>query len=616
MPRLVYDVESDGLLNEATKIWMIVAYNLDTDVTYKFTCNGTGHGTIEDGVRLLSSAELLVGHHIIGFDNRLIDKLYGTSLSTKPCHDTLIMSNTLRYKRDHRHGLQGWGEKLDYPKIDFDKEKFKMGDDPEIFKEMLRYCVQDVHLNVQVYKSLINELNTLSEKNPLIKIGLKNEHDTAKFSTTANTQGWNFDLEGAKELQLELEERMKEIEDIVEPKLGTYTVWIDKEPKTPKYKKNGDYNTHTCRWLSDYFGHPVEPGDTHLMTPGTEFQRSKQEQIKLGQVALVKEWLLSEGWKPDEYTRKNIYGKWVDISPKYTLSSLEKFGELGLLINEHNTLRSRYAVLNGWLDNVKDGRLHGDMRVWGTPVFRCAHSGIVNLPKDKWGKKLRGLLKADAGMVLVGADSAGNHLRGLAHFLKNPDFTNEIINGDQHQRNADNLKCSRDIAKSYLYAYIYGAGDAKLGKVLTGKSNPSRGRSSREEFAKGIKGLSELRERLQYVWKNNKYNMGIGMFTSIDGRPIFCEGEHQVLNYLLQSTEAITCKAAISYAMVQAKRAGIKAEPRLFMHDEMCWQVHPKDARAMGEILQDAFRLAPQEFGIDCMDSGDYVIADNYGEVH
>ena len=198
----------------------------------------------------------------------------------------------------------------------------------------------------------------------------------------------------------------------------------------------------------------------------------------------------------------------------------------------------------------------------GTPTFRCRHEVIVNLPAvtAPWGRELRELFRADAGERLVGADSSGNQLRGLCHYVSNPDFTREVIYGDQHQRNADALGCSRPIAKSYLYAYLFGAGDAKLGQVLTGKANPSAGKKSREDFAKGIKGLGELKKKLSYLWKANN-----GFFPALDGRPVFCPAEHQTLNYLLQSAEGITCKAALSYAMRKIKDEGLRAQPRLFL---------------------------------------------------
>ena len=151
------------------------------------------------------------------------------------------------------------------------------------------------------------------------------------------------------------------------------------------------------------------------------------------------------------------------------------------MISEYYTLRNRTSVLDGWLDNIKQGRLHGNMWTIGTPTFRARHEGIVNLPgvSTPYGKELRELLVADEGMVVVGADSSGNQLRALAHYVGNADFTHEIIHGDQHSRNADILKCSRPVAKNYLYAYIFGAGMAKLGSILTGKPNARR---RQEEF--------------------------------------------------------------------------------------------------------------------------------------
>ena len=146
--RLCYDIETDGL--DATVIWCLIAQDIDTGMVYKFSDHDNLHGGIEDGVRLLVNADLLVGHNIIGFDNCIIDKLYDTDLNSKRVHDTLVMSQVLRYKRGHRHGLKGWGEHLGNSKIDYD-------DWSNYNKEMLRYCIQDVKLNVDVYLQLLEE---------------------------------------------------------------------------------------------------------------------------------------------------------------------------------------------------------------------------------------------------------------------------------------------------------------------------------------------------------------------------------------------------------------------------------------------------------------------------
>ena len=184
------------------------------------------------------------------------------------------------------------------------------------------------------------------------------------------------------------------------------------------------------------------------------------------------------------------------------------------------------------------------------------------------------------------------------------------------QRNADALGTDRDTAKSYLYAYLFGAGDGKLGSVLTGKTNPAKGKASREAFAASIKGLGELREKLQKMWRNTEARQGEGWFPALDGRPVFCNSAHQTLNYLLQSAEGITCKAALSYAWNKIKEEKLRAEPRLWYHDEMAFQSHPDDATRVGEILKEAYKEAPKMFGVECMDGGDYAIGDSYASVH
>ena len=285
------------------------------------------------------------------------------------------------------------------------------------------------------------------------------------------------------------------------------------------------------------------------------------------------------------------------------------------------TIRNREAVVRGWLEHIeksKDGRLHGNMWTVGTPTSRCRHEVIVNLPAvtAEWGKELRELLIADNGDTVVGADSSGNQLRGLCHYVRNDGFTNEVIYGDQHQRNADALGCSRPLAKNYLYAYLFGAGDGKLGQVLTGKTNVSVGKKSREDFAKGIKGLARLKENLTKIWKTSRYATGEGIIPGLDGRPVFVPSDHQTLNYLLQSAEGITCKAALSYQMQKIKEEGLRAKPRIFYHDESAWSVHPDDAERVGQILQESFAEGPKWFNVTCMDGGDPCFGESYADVH
>ena len=607
--RLCYDIETNGL--QPDRIHCLVAIDLDTDKVYKFADEDIHLPGIMDGIRFLQKAELIVGHNIIGFDNYWIKQLYKVDFNKIKIHDTLIMSQVLRYKRKHKHGLASWGEALNNSKISFDQWS-------HYSPEMMRYCVQDVKVNVDVYRHLTKEFKAIAAKNPLIVKGMQVEHAAAIFNTKVRERGWSFDIDKANANLKSMRNRMEEIEKIIEPKLGHRKILIDKAPKSPKFTKNGNYTATSARLISEYLNKKVETTDTHMMPAGTEFQRFKMEKVTMGSIELVKDWLKSIGWQPDDWVVQKVGFEWIRKSAKLTTTSLKKLGENGLLVDEYYTLRSRASVIDGWINNLKDGRLHGNMWTIGTPTYRCRHEVIVNLPAvdARWGKELRELFIADPGTVVVGADSSGNQLRGLCHYVGNEEFTNEVIYGDQHQRNADALGCSRPVAKSYLYAYLFGAGDGKLGQVLSGKSNATIGRESREKFASSIKGLQELRDRLGKAWKNTHYTQGEGWFPAVDGRPIFCPAEHQTLNYLLQSMEGISCKAAIAYAMDKIEEEGLRAEPRLFYHDEQAWVSHPDDADRVGEILKESFKEAPKMFGITCMDGGDYVKGSSYADVH
>ena len=609
--KLVFDIESDGLLEEITTIWCIVCIDPATKKEYCFSDHDETLPSIQEGLDFLQKADVLIGHNIIGYDIPAIKLVSGIDLIEKKCYDTLIMSQMLRYKRTHRHGLKGWGEKLGDNKIDYN-------DWTKYTKEMLEYCIQDVSLNVKVYEKLVEEFQVLHAPFPLIAKGLEVEHDVAKFNTIVREQGWNFDTVKAKATLKMLKDRAKEIEDTIEPQLGTHKQYIDKEPKTAKFKKDGTFTAVTVRLLSEYFGREILPTDTHVINVGQTFQRSIVKQTKLGQLDMVKDWLLSIGWKPDDYTRKKTPNGWVNVGPKFTETSLSKLGEVGTMLGEYYTLRNRISVIESWIEGLKDGRIHGNMWTIGTPSFRARHEVIVNLPgvHATYGRELRELFAADEGDLIVGADSSGNQLRGLCHYVNNEEFTQEVIYGDQHQRNADALGCSRSVAKSFLYAYLFGAGDAKLGQVLTGKSNANVGKKARDDFSSAIQGLSMIKNKVEGEWNRKNATQGAGWVHGLDGRPVFINSEHQCLNYLLQSAEGITCKAAVSYQMKKIKEEGLRAKPRIFYHDETAWSVHPDDAERVGQILKDSFKEAPKWFGIECMDGGDPMIGTTYADVH
>ena len=618
--QLVFDIETDGFLEEMTTCHVLICQDVITKKIYRYT-DQPNDTPIKVGLDLMSKADALIGHNIIGFDLMGLEKLFNWRPSSHTALiDTWVMSQVLRYNRPHRHGLAGWGKHLGFKKMDnteWANEGFKTYD-----PGMIKYCEQDVRLNTKVYEVLLAELHTAVESNELIKKGLRVEHDIAIFESMVRKKGWLFDLDKAKENLRLMTKHMMKIESIIEPNLGTTEVFIDKAPKTPKYTKAGLYTATTARILSEFLGRKVigedALSDSPPMLPGTEFQRTSIEKVTLSNMDLVKSWLHSIGWKPDDWNvKKGSHGQWIKTGPKLTTTSLRKLGSRGTLIDRYYTIKNRKATIESWIEKLwKDDnnrvRLHGRMFTIGTPSFRCRHEVIVNLPAvdADYGKMLRELFISEPGYNVVGADSAGNQLRGLCHYVGDKSYTDLVINGDQHARNAAVLNCSRPLAKSFLYAVLFGAGDAKLGQTLTGVSSIPKGKEARRKFMANLPGFERLVNKLRSVF--NKY----GSIPALDGRKIFARSDYQVLNYLLQTAEGITCKASVSYAMNKIKEEKLDAYPAIFYHDEQAWIASDKDSNRVGEILKESFREAPKWFGVECMDGGDYVIGKSYAEVH
>ena len=195
--------------------------------------------------------------------------------------------------------------------------------------------------------------------------------------------------------------------------------------------------------------------------------------------------------------------------------------------------------------------------------------------------------------------------------------TTEVINGDIHQRNADVLGVSRKIAKPFLYAYLFGAGAGKLGLILTGKRDTKVGQQADEKFKSSIPGLAALKDKLsaQYNSTANRFGSDNAYIRGLDGRLIFVSSEHQTLNYLLQTAEGITCKAAMVYARDRIKAEKILAYPIIHYHDEMAWVCKDEDAEVVREICVEAFKEAPKLYGVTIMD-GEGKIGQNWYDVH
>lgn len=561
----------------------------------------------------------IYGHFIIGFDLPAIRKVYGWSPppGTK-VYDTVIMSQVLDWKRFgmRGHSLEVWGEYLGVPKQEHT-------DWLNYSPEMLTRCITDVNLNVKVLQRLNKEFAQLAVKKPLLGPSIRIEHDVMHFCAMAEETGWLFDVPAATNLIAEITAKMKVIEDFLVPQLSFRIKIIDKEPKKPKWIKNGCYDAHTAR----YFGINPEDGLDEFPLVMGEYQRYLYEDPDLGNIDDVKKLLDKHGWEPDDWNwKKGPNGEPIRGTPKLTTTSLRPIGIIGEMVDDYYTLRSRHQIVSGWISNVREnGRLHGACFTIATPTGRARHNLIVNVPKadekSVYGAEIRKLFIAPPGKVVVGADSAGNQMRAFCHYLKNDEYTNEVINGDVHSKNRDVLKevvpeTERREAKPFLYAFLFGAGSEKCGLILTGKRDAKIGKRAKDIFLKKTPGLTELIKRIMSVYDQTK-QFGDAWIPAIDGRKIYVDSPHKALNYLLQSCEAVTCKAAVSMFMnrMAAELPHVKWLPLIFYHDEFEVEVDEEHAKEVSAIMKECFRDAPKQFGVMIMD-GESKIGKSWYDVH
>ena len=589
MSKYIFDIETNGLFPD--KIWMLVMQDITTEEVYSYSDYNDKLPPLTEGLDRLSNAKIIAGHNVIGFDLPVMKRLLGwaPSDSTK-IWDTFLMSQLCKYQRGHLHGLKGWGGFFEYPKGDH--EDWSCYSD-----EMLTYCIRDVELNLKVYQRVSKEASILMKQNPMFLQALELEHDFALVNAEITENGWKFNMRKAESLYEEILDRMEHIEDVLNPQLGTVAVMRGNREVDQIIKKDGSYYKRVVDWFE--LAEDIKASDGNIAGPYT---RVEFKEVKLGQMDEVKKFLLDKGWKPDDWTVKKINGTWIKQSPKLTDSSLKPLGEIGTYISDYYMLRNRLATVEGWIASVNDeekfndGRLHGSMFTIGTPSFRCRHRTIVNIPGvyAPYGKEMRSLLTCEKGSKVVGA---------------------EVINGDVHQRNADILGISRPQAKTFIYAYLFGAGPAKLGEAISGKKSAKIGKEADATFKATLPGLKVLKDTLEDEFRMSMMKTGQGFIMGADGRRVMVASEHQTLNYLLQTLEGITCKAALVYAYKKIKELNLDAYPVLFYHDEVAFVAKESDAEAVKEICVEAFREAPKSVGVMCMD-GDGQIGDSYADVH
>ena len=574
---LVFDIETDDL--KATKIHCIVAQDMDTGQIYKYPPE-----KLSEGYELLANADTLIGHNIIGFDIPMVEKFGDVDLSKIPVIDTLVLSRLFNPNREGGHSLEKWGYKLGYHKIEF-------SDYLNYSKEMMDYCVRDVQLNAVVLKKLREESKGFSKQ----CIAL--EQSVARIIKQQEVNGFKFDLQSALMLLAELREKKQAIEDEVHSTFKPK--WVDDKLVKPYIKKDGDLSKRGL--TDDEYQRCI---DTDNFEP---FMRQKLVDFNLGSRKQIGEYLIDFGWKPERFTPTG-----QPIVDEKTLSAITHIHE-AKLIADFLLLQKRIAQVDSWVEGVQeDGRVHGFVIPNGAITGRMTHRNpnMAQVPAvySPYGKECRACWTVEEGNVLLGVDASGLEIRMLAHYMNDEEYTNEIINGDIHTSNQKLAQLeSRDKAKTFIYALMYGAGDEKLGSVVGGTT--ADGKRARQYFFDNKPSFKSLRDRVQRASTKN-YLKGL------DGRKLYVRNQHSALNTLLQGAGAIIMKQGLVMLDELLKLNNMEYKFVANIHDE--WQIEvPKDkADFIGKFAVESIVNAGKHFNLRCPLDGEYKIGANWSETH
>ena len=574
--RVFLDVDTTAITNLLPdRIFLIVCKD-DKQITY------FKEDELDKFSSYIGRYDEFVGHNIIGFDAPVIKKIIGVDLHEKgKVIDTLVLSRLFDPVREGGHSLKSFGERLKFGKLDFK-------DFSEYSDEMLEYCIRDVELTERVLGYLIKHNPDFSRE------AIRLEHDIARIITQQENNGFLFDVTKADLLLGKLREKINEIEQKVRERFIPLPTFV--KIVKPRYRKDGSLSTVGLNSLGQGWENVM--GDFSLI---------EMKEFNLGSRQQIARYLRYFGWKPTKFTE---HGQ--PIVDEKVLQGITDIPEAEL-IKEFLLLQKRIAQVESWVEAVaEDGRVHGRVITNGAITGRMSHQSpnMAQVPAvySPYGKECRELWVVPEGYKLVGVDASGLELRILSHYMNDKEYIDAIINGDIHTTNQSLAGLStRDQAKTFIYAFIYGAGDEKLGAICGGSRN--YGKAIKSRFLSRTPALANFRKR---VYKAT----GKGWLKGIDGRKLRIRNRHSALNTLIQGGGAIVMKKALILLEEQVSKHKLNARPVANVHDEFQYEVLETQAEDFGNLAVDSIINAGKELGIRCPLNGEYKYGNNWQETH
>ena len=594
---LIFDIETNGLLRTVDKLHCIAIFDTETEELTSYSGN-----TLKEGLEKLMKAEELIGHNIVKYDIPTLQKLYPSFNPKCKIFDTLLMSKLVYpdigelddrnirkgvfpKKLRGKYSLKAWGYRLKEYKGDYCEQEDCWA---EWSIDMQRYCEQDV----MVTKKLFDLLKSKEISETSIEI----EHKFAKIIGLQEQRGVCFDKQKAVEFAANL---IKEKADIERELKLAFPNEIREETFIPKV------NNKTKGYIK---------GQPFIKRYEIEFNPSSRQMLA---ERLIKKY----SWKPTKLSPTGL-----PVIDEEVISELN-YPEAPLLQRYFlvtKTLGQLADGRNAWLKLENDSVIYGGVDTIGAVTGRCTHNSpnLAQVPSghSAFGKECRELFKARKKYRFIGCDASGLELRMLAHYMNDEDYTHEILHGDIHTANqkAAGLP-TRDKAKAFIYGFLYGAGDEKVGSI-TGKGS-AEGKRIKAKFLKSLPKLAKLTKGVKQRISERGYLKGI------DGRILKVREQYKGLNVLLQSAGAIVMKKALCILYDDCVSKGwIKdnwylADDNLIyfilnIHDEYQAEVKPEIVDEYKVAAVEAIKKAGLFFNMRCPLDGEAKEGENWYETH
>lgn len=621
----IIDIESNGL--NPTKIHCVVLRALDDSSTLWFKDNDEERRLLSD---TLACSTCIVGHNIIDYDLYHLRRLWNITVPDSIVVDTLVLSHLLNYQIEDGHSLNAWGVRLGEHKGEY------TGDWENYNNEMLEYCIQDTYVNLLLYRFLMERFGT-HDFTKAIKV----EHEIAFICKDMEVNGFTFDKTKATELLLEIKEKLVQLDTEIKEAFPPRIVPV--REITPRLTQHGTISRVNLRKYG---------ADLSMFTAGAPFTEIEWKEFNPASPKEIVKHLNEVGWKPVDKTKGHI-----EAEKNRDKDKLAKFQTTGWRVNEKNLatlpecapsgarklverilLDSRRSTLDEWLGlyNPTTRSIHGSFRSIGTWTHRMSHqrpnmgnvaanksikyqTGYLNDLATSLGGRMRALWITDVDEILVGTDAEGIQLRILAHYLNNKEFTFAVTQGrkedgtDPHtlnQRALGPICKSRDTAKTFIYAFLLGAGVGKVAEILG--CSLAEAREAIDNFIRAYPGLAYLKD--EQIPRDAER----GYFIGLDGRLVACSSEHLMLAGYLQNGEATVTKHANVLWRKWLKEQDIWYKQVNFVHDE--YQTKVKNdltiAKKVGILQAEAIRQVGIDLNLNCPLSGSYSFGYNWLETH